>query len=92
MYKNVYAINADGFLAEVYLIGFDKKGNPVDPLPELYTMEDPPPGLYRARWVEGGWAEDMTEEEIWEISNQPQEPCMGTRLDVIENVVLDMLE
>lgn len=91
MYKNIYEIDENGFLTAIFLIGFDKKGNPVEPLPEHYVTEDPPQGLYRARWTGEEWAEDMTEEEIQELNNRPREPCELTRLNVVENAMIDIL-
>lgn len=91
MYKNIYEVDESGFLKAIFLIGFDKKGNPVEPLPEHYVTEDPPQGLYRARWDGEEWAEDMTEAEIQELNNRPREPTTEERLSLAENAVLDIL-
>lgn len=92
MHKAVYELDADGYLQEIYVAGFDDRtGDPVEPLPEHYVTEDPPQGLYRARWDGEEWAEDMTEAEIQELNNRPREPNNEDRIGSAENVILTLM-
>lgn len=93
MHKAVYELDADGYLQEIYVAGFDDRtGDPVEPLPERYTLVAPPSGLYKARWDGSAWAETLTREEIDELSNRPREPCCEERISSAESVLLMLMD
>ena len=49
-------------------------------------------GFYRARWAGTKWIEDMTQEEIDELINQPSLPTAEERIDMLENMILMIME
>jgi hypothetical protein len=73
MKKQAYEIDENGYIKEIYVVEFDEKGNPLEELTENMVIIDPPQGLYRAKWTGTEWIEDMTQEEIEILNNQPRE-------------------
>ena len=73
MKKEVFEIDQNGYIAEKYAVEFDQEGNPLGELTENFIIAQPPDGLYRAKWNGTEWVEDMAQEEINELNNQPRE-------------------
>lgn len=57
-----------------------------------FIRSSPPNGLYRAKWTGTEWIEDMTQEEIDALNNQPSLPTQEERIDMLENMILMMME
>lgn len=72
MLKQVYRINENGFLTEIYVKEFDENGNCIEELGKDIVTVDPPNGLYRAKWTGTEWVSTTTEEEY--IATLPKEP------------------
>jgi hypothetical protein len=78
---------------QVYRI--DKNGYYVKPvdleegeeIPSGCIIARPPNGLYRAKWTGIEWIEDMSQEEIDGLNNQPQEPSEN---EVLRDYILDV--
>ncbi|MBS4536800.1 hypothetical protein GOQ29_14360 [Clostridium sp. D2Q-14] len=79
-----FKIDEQGYFIETVVAD---KDNDADNLIDVM----PPNGLYRARWINGEWVEDMTQEEIDTINNKPKEPTQEERIDQLENMILMML-
>jgi len=94
MLKQVYEINSEGFLQEIYVKDFDEQGNCTEKLPENIITIDPPPGLYRQKWTGTEWVETMTEAEyIATLPEQPeQEPPEAEKLKEQVNVMQSALD
>lgn len=92
MKKEVFEIDENGYIVEKYAIEFDEEGNPLEELAENIITVSPPNGLYRAKWNGTEWIEDMTQEEIDELNNQPSLPTQEERIDMLENMILMMME
>ena len=65
MKKQVYEIDEGGYLKDIHVI---EEGEETS-----FIIKNPPQGLYRARWTGVEWVEDMTQEEIDDLNNQPRE-------------------
>lgn len=74
MLKQVYKVDANGYLQEVFAKEFNEQGNCLEELAGNTIIVDPPQGLYRAKWTGVEWVEDMSQEEMDELNNQHQEP------------------
>lgn len=70
MLKQVYEIDINGHIAEIYVAEFDESGKPVEELAKDKIVKDPPHGLYRAKWNGTEWIEGETEEEKTERESQ----------------------
>lgn len=70
MLKQVYEIDINGHIVEIYVADFDEHGNPVEELAKDIIVEDPPHGLYRAKWNGTKWVEGETQEEKDERESQ----------------------
>lgn len=77
----VYRINENGVYIEPVVL---RKGQEI---PSDCIALIPPNGLYRAKWTGTEWMEDMSQEEIDELNNQPREK---TQLEILQETV-DML-
>lgn len=63
--KQVYQVDSDGFIEEVFLGEFDDKGHLIDPIGEYVTTDLPQPlPFYRPRWDGFQWVEGISKEEI----------------------------
>lgn len=82
MKKQVYELDANGYIKERYVAEFDEEGNCIEELARNIITIDPPNGLYRAKWTGTEWIEDMTQEEIDELNNQPRELTEIERLKI----------
>lgn len=60
MKKQVYEIDDNGFVVEIYVAEFDDDGNPIEDLAENIITFDPPDGLYRPKWTGTEWVEDKS--------------------------------
>lgn len=91
MLKQVYKIDENGYLQEISLRDFTEDDNFVNDEINNIIVIDPPNGLYRARWVNGGWIEDMSQEEIDALNKQPSAPTLEERLQSAEDTILFLL-
>jgi len=64
----VFKIDENGYYIGPIIIRKDEE------VPEGCIEVQPPNGLYRAKWVNDEWVEDMTQEEIEAENNKPKEP------------------
>lgn len=63
--KQVYQVDSDGFIEEVFLGEFDDKGHLIDPIGEYVTTDLPQPlPFYRPKWDGTQWGEGISKEEI----------------------------
>ena len=83
MLKQVYEVDGNGYIKEIHI---------EDPEQTKFIKTDPPHGLYRAKWTGAKWVEDMAQEEIDELNNQPRLPTQEERIDMLENIILVMME
>lgn len=72
--KQVYEIDDNGYIKEIYVVKFNEEGNPIEELAENIITVNPPNGFYRAKWIGREWIEDMTQEEIAALNNKAIEP------------------
>lgn len=91
MLKEVYEIDKLGCLKEIHAKEFDEQGKSTEELAENIIITDIPQGLYRAKWTGIEWIEDMPQEEINELNNQPKELTLEERVDSVENTILQIL-
>lgn len=91
MKRQVYEIDAHGYLKEIYVKEFDEQGCKEELSDNMITI-DPPQGLYRARWTGTEWVEDMSYEEIKALNNKPKAPTVEERLQATEEAILAMME
>ena len=70
MKKQVYQLDTDCYLKEIYVAEVDLKGNIVDEDKQGFVVKDPPDGLYRPKWIDDEWIEGETEEEKAERESQ----------------------
>lgn len=83
MLKTVYEVDDSGFLIDRH----------VDELATTkYITVDLPNGLFKPRFVNGQWVESATKEEINNITNQPKQPTIESRITELENTLLTILE
>ncbi|AVK96737.1 hypothetical protein FCT18_20870 [Lysinibacillus sphaericus] len=65
MRKQVYQVDSDGFIEEVFLGELDEEGNLIDPVGDYVTTNLPQPlPFYRPKWNGVQWVEGGTEEEL----------------------------
>ncbi|POZ56258.1 hypothetical protein LYSIN_01041 [Lysinibacillus sphaericus] len=65
MRKQVYQVDSDGFIVEVFLGEFDDQGQLIDPIGEYITTDLPQPLLfYRPKWDGTQWLEGATEDVL----------------------------
>ena len=62
----VYKIDENNCYVEAVIVD--------EEIPVNCVEMQPPNGLYRAKWTGVEWIEDMSQAEIDELNNQPQEP------------------
>jgi hypothetical protein len=87
MKKEVFEIDENGHILERHVSDFDEQGNPVNELSPNIVAISPPDGLYCAKWTGTEWIEDMSQEEIDALNNQPHEP---TETEMLRDYVLDL--
>lgn len=92
MRKQVYEIDVNGFLREIYVANVDESNNILDEDKIEFISVDPPNGLYKPKWTGTGWVEGATPEEIAEITKiEPQPPTDKERITELENIILTLL-
>lgn len=74
MDKEVFEIDENGYIKEIYVVEFNEEGSPIEELASNIVATQPPQGLYRARWAGTEWVGDMVQEEIDALNNQSKEP------------------
>lgn len=75
----VYKIDNNGFYIEPVILSANENA------PNDCIEIQPPQGLYRAKWTGTEWIEDMSQEEIEALNNQPKEP---TENEILRDYVL----
>lgn len=73
MKKQVYEIDELGFFKNIKIKEFDNEGNCLESLAENIIITDLPQGFYKAKWNGNEWIDNITQEEIDELNNQPHE-------------------
>ncbi|MEQ6049478.1 hypothetical protein U2I53_10570 [Lysinibacillus capsici] len=63
MKKQVYKIDEDGLINEIYVAEVDENGKIQDEDKSHLISLDPPHGLFKAKWTGVEWIEGETEEE-----------------------------
>nr|WP_259549270.1 hypothetical protein [Heyndrickxia oleronia] len=93
MLKQIYEIDDDGFIVEIFVGEFDDEGNLISPLGEFITTDLPQPLLfYKPKWTGTEWIEGATQEEIDEITKpKPNLPSIEERIESLENTILFLL-
>lgn len=86
--KQVYEVDSDGFLTEIYVADVDGDGNIQDEDKKNCISVDPPHGLYKPKWGGSEWVEGATEEEIQNI----KESGSAQILAPIETLAIDLSE
>lgn len=92
MKKQVYKVNYNGYLVEIYVSEVDENGNILDEEFNTLISVDPPHGLLKARWNGSEWIEGATQEEIDELTKvEPSPPTAEERIDALEEALLLMM-
>ena len=92
MIKQVYEIDENGYIKEIYVAEFDEQDKCVEELEENVIVVTKPDGLYRAKWTGTEWIDDMQQKGIDELNNQPSLPTAEERVNMLENMILMMME
>lgn len=88
MKKQVYEIDGNGFLKEIYIVEVDGSGKILDEDKTHLISIDPPQGLYKAKWIGAKWIEGATQEEIDELTKvEPGPPTAEQRIEELEAAV-----
>ena len=88
MKKQAYEMDANGLINEIHVVDVDEKGNILNEGKENFVSVYPPNGLYRAKWNGAEWIEDMSQEEINEITkSQPSPPTDKERIAMLEDTI-----
>jgi hypothetical protein len=80
MKKEVFEVDTNGYISKKYIKVFDEQGNCLEELAENTIVTEIPEGLYRPKWTGIEWIEDMSQEEIDILNNQPHEPTETEKL------------
>ena len=91
MNREVYVIDDNGYIQDIFVKKFNEQGECEEEIANNVVVEKPNNGLYRARWTGVEWIEDMAQEEIDELNNQPILPTQEDRIDMLENIILMMM-
>jgi len=71
MNKQIYEVDSDGFISEIYLGEFDEVDNLINPVGEYVTMDLPQPlYFYKPKWNGSEWIEGESKEERDEREGQ----------------------
>lgn len=93
MKKQVYEIDGNGLLKEIYVAEVDENGKILDEDKVDFISIDPPHGLFKPKWNGTEWIEGATQEEIDELTKpQPSLPTVDERIEQLENMILMMME
>lgn len=89
----IFKIDENGIMQ----FGQDKFIEDTEEMPEGYTDVPLPCGeegcqlpFYRPKWTGTEWVEDMSQEEIDALNNQPQLPSQEQRISDLELLVLQL--
>lgn len=91
MLKEVYEIDENGFIFEIYVKDLNEEDNHLEELAKNIITIQPPNGLYRAKWTGTEWVEGMSQDEINILNNQPQLPTAEERLKMAEDTLVFLL-
>lgn len=86
--KQVYEVDSDGFLIEIYVADVDGDGNIQDEDKKNCISVDPPHGLYKPKWSGSEWIEGATQEEIDELTKQ--QPVLPSQTEILEQRLSDV--
>ena len=89
--RQIYLINENGYIEDIQVSEIAEPS-------ECIVVVDPPQGLYHAKWDGAGWVEDMTQEEIDALNNQPRPEMpeekiakLETKLELIQVALDDLI-
>lgn len=89
--QEVFQIDENGYITEKYIAEFDEESNCLNqeelPNSNSIVFNKPPNGLYRPRWTGVKWIEDMSQEEMNQLNNQPKET---TEIEILRDYVLEI--
>jgi len=85
--KQVYSIEKNGFLKEIYVAEFDTLGNPTGEIIKDIIIIDMPQGLYKPKWTGTEWIEGMPQIDIDALNNILQPP---TPLEIVQTKVAEI--
>lgn len=89
MKKEIYKIDAKGFIIGNYLGEFDKKGTLVNPVGEFIVTALPQPlPFYKPKWNGAKWIEGATQAEIDKLTKI--EPSPPTQAEILEQRLADL--
>ncbi len=88
--KEVFMIDSNGYIVDKYVADFNNQGISIEEFPENVITVSLPNGLYRPKWNGTNWVEDMSQEEINELKNQPQPITQEQRISDLELLVLQL--
>ena len=92
MKKQVYKVDYDGYLVEIYVSEVDENSNILDEEFNTLISVDPPHGLFKPKWTGVEWIEGATQEEIDEIIKvEPSPPTAEERINALEEALLLMM-
>ena len=87
--KQVYELDASNYIKEIKVAEFDEEGNCLEELASDVITVSPPQGLYRARWTEIEWVEDMSQVDIDALNNIPTLP---TETEILQAKISELEE
>lgn len=79
MKKQVYEIDNNGFLKEVYVAEVNENGEVLESDKAHFISHIMPHGLIKPKWIGTEWIEGVTQEEIDELTKV--EPALPTQED-----------
>lgn len=94
MKKQIYEVDSDGFILEIYVGNFDVRGNLINPVGNFVTADLPQPlPFYRPKWTGAKWVEGASQEEIEELTKvKPPPPTQEERIKMLEDTINFLLE
>lgn len=88
MKKQVYEIDNNGFLKEIYVAEVSENGKILDADKIHFISIDPPHGTIKPRWTGSKWIEGATQEEIDELTKvEPSPLSQEERIRELESIV-----
>lgn len=88
MKKQVYEIDGNGLLKEIYVAEVDENGKILDEDKVDFISIDPPHGLFKPKWNGTEWIEGATQEEIDELTKV--EPSPPSQAEILEQRLADL--
>lgn len=89
MKKQVYEIYKDGYIKEIYVIEIDEI--PFEELSEDIIIQDPPNGLYKAKWTGTEWVEGLEQSKLDEIEYQQYLDSLKPSEDEVKKAQMELL-